>query len=369
MTRVDLIRPIIRAAVLVVFAMATTVSAAEGVIEGPFTHKNLQVYLVGGEGQLADRAYITLGDAMERKLVEVAETGNVQELTIRNRSEKETVFVHAGDIVKGGKQDRTVRYDLILPPKSGKVPVASFCVESGRWRQRGGENVDAFSMNSAVLPSKSLRIASKHALNQGDVWSGVARQQERLSANVAVMAGESVDVRSSESASSLQLTLESDELEKVMREYLDELGGLLDGREDVIGFVYAINGEIANVEVYNQSALFRALWDKLVRAAITEAIAEYDDDLAFEPLNAQALPSFFSTALAGSTEDMEIWKTTRMRTYTSPDILLFETIDLEANETWIHKNFVPRDNDPVTVPIHRQDLQQLQEPRMQQQRR
>ena len=105
--------------------------------------------------------------------------------------------------------------------------------------------------------------------------------------------------------------------------------------------------------MYNQRALFRALWPKLLRAAVTEAIAEFEEDGDFQPLPADALPAFFRTALSGSVKDREIWKTTRMRTYTTPDTLLFETIDLEAGETWIHKNIVPRDDDPIVVPIDR----------------
>ena len=334
-------------------AGAIAASAAEGTISGPFAHRNLQLFLVHGEGQLSGRTYLPLSEAMDRGLVEVVETGNVQELSIHNRSKDVTVFVHAGDIVKGGRQDRTVRYDLILPPNSGKVPLASFCVEAGRWRKRGNESADLFSKNDALLPSRKLRIASKYALDQGQVWSGVADEQQRLSANVAAMGGAPADLRAEASASSLQLTLESDDLKKVMDQYLEHLLHLLNGKDDVIGLVYAINGEIANAEIYNQHALFRALWPKLVKAAVIEAIAEYDEGTDVAPLAADALPAFFRTALSGSVEDMDVWKSTRMRTYTTPDILLFETIDVAADHTWIHKNIVPREDDPIVVPIHR----------------
>ena len=66
------------------------------------------------------------------------ETGQVNELAIENVSPDRAVFVQAGDIVKGGRQDRVFSQDLVLKPRSGRVPIDAFCVESGRWRQRGG---------------------------------------------------------------------------------------------------------------------------------------------------------------------------------------------------------------------------------------
>ena len=73
-----------------------------------------------------------------------SETGNVNSLAIENLGDQ-AVFVQAGDIVKGGQQDRTLTVSLLLPPKSGRVPIASFCVEHGRWSARGGEDARSFS--------------------------------------------------------------------------------------------------------------------------------------------------------------------------------------------------------------------------------
>jgi hypothetical protein len=64
----------------------------------------------------------------------------VNELIVENLSDEE-VYIQSGDIVKGGRQDRTLGYDLIVPKKSGKVKITSFCVEHGRWSARGREAV------------------------------------------------------------------------------------------------------------------------------------------------------------------------------------------------------------------------------------
>ena len=325
--------------------------AAVGTLTGPFGHRNLQIFLIRGRTQLEDRAYVTLSDALAKGYVIVKETGNVQELSIANVSREFTVFVHAGDIVKGGRQDRTVRDDLILPPDSGAVPLPAFCVEHGRWTGRGAENAVGFSANSKALSSKQEKLAARYGQDQSGVWAGVAEQQLKLNENVSRLAGRSVDTRSTLSGSSLQLTLENKDLDLVKKEYFEKLDAILDGKADVIGFAYAINGEINSAEVYNNGKLFRALWPKLLDAAITEAVTECDADRHFPSMKAEELKAFFETAVSGSITERRVWQSTRVKTYTTPSTVLFETLDLDADGVWIHKSFINKGEEKVVVPL------------------
>src|SRR5688572_28640197 len=113
-------------------------------ISGPYSHENLTIFLVHGKDTLGGKKFLTLQDAMQRKVVIVHETKDVNELAIENVSEDQEVYVQSGDIVKGGQQDRVLAVDLIVPPRSGKIPIAAFCVEQGRWRQRGEEAAGKF---------------------------------------------------------------------------------------------------------------------------------------------------------------------------------------------------------------------------------
>src|SRR5687767_15948973 len=79
-------------------------------ISGPYTHGNLSIFLIHGEDKLKGQTFLTLQEAMEKKQVVVHETGNVNELAIENVG-KTPVYVQSGDIVKGGKQDRTFAQD------------------------------------------------------------------------------------------------------------------------------------------------------------------------------------------------------------------------------------------------------------------
>ena len=125
------------------------ITTGEYRLSGPFTHKNLSIFLVHGKNTFEGKTFLTLQEAMVQKKVVVYETKSVNELAIENVS-NEDVYVQAGDIVKGGQQDRMIGVDLIVPSRSGKMPIAAFCVEHGRWSGRGNEQAAVFSSSADV---------------------------------------------------------------------------------------------------------------------------------------------------------------------------------------------------------------------------
>src|SRR5437588_1346148 len=147
-------------ALLVASAAAQTLDANR--ISGPLVHENLAVYFIHGSSA-SGKVPLTLEEAMASGAVKVRETSNVNQLEIENLGDHE-VFVQSGDIVKGGKQDRTLMVSLLLPPHSGGIPIASFCVEEGRWTARGREDARNFSAASASVPSRELKLAMKAPL-------------------------------------------------------------------------------------------------------------------------------------------------------------------------------------------------------------
>jgi hypothetical protein len=350
----------LKGVVVALVGLATcTGYGAVGTISGPFVHRDLQIFLVHGESQLEGRHYATLSEAIAKGMVVVKETGNVSELSIENRSSEAIIFLNAGDIVKGGRQDRTIRDDIILETRSGQVPLPSFCVENGRWTKRGGEDAANFSANTKVLTSKNLKLAARYGQNQSEVWSGVAEQQTKLSKNLSRISGETVDARSAVSSSSL----ENKNLDRIKKEFLDEFAPLLNGKTDVIGFAYAINGELNSAEVYNNKNLFRALWPKLLDSAVTEAVAECDNDRKYQNIPTSEMKSFFETALSGSAKERTVSKSTLVRTITTPKTVLFETVDLKTDGIWIHKSFINKGKETVTVPLDRNSLRYAPEQR------
>jgi hypothetical protein len=174
----------------------------------------------------------------------------------------------SGDMVKGGKQDRVLQATMILPPKSGKVPVRSFCVEQSRWTKRGGEDATRFAENRGVIAGAELKKAVQLAGHQGAVWQNVAVQQAALSKNVGTV------VNAAESPTSLQLALENDKVQAEVAKFREAITRQVGERADVVGFVTVVNGEVTGAEAFGSHTLFQKAWAKAVNAAAVEAVAE-----------------------------------------------------------------------------------------------
>ncbi|MCA1590154.1 MAG: hypothetical protein LC730_01975 [Acidobacteria bacterium] len=301
-------------------------------LSGPFTHKNLTIYLVHGENRLDGKTPLILEEAMIRDIVIVHETGEVSELAIENVSKTDEVFVQAGDIVKGGKQDRVLAVDLIVPARSGKIPIDAFCVENGRWQQRGGEKPTTFAVSTDMVASKDLKMAAKATRSQSEVWNKVAETQSKLGAAM------SANVNSAVSRSSLQLSLEHSSVRTSSGEYIEKLSKIIDNKPNVIGFVFAINGKINSADTYASSELFRKLWPKLLKAAAIEAVAESFATENTSSVAAADVSTFLAaTEAASHAEDRTITDRIKMITRESATAIFLETLD---GGSWLHRNYI-----------------------------
>jgi hypothetical protein len=269
-------------------------------VSGPFTHANLTVFLLHGPDVIPGRKLLTLQEALGQKTAVVHETSDVNQLSVENLSADADLFLMTGDIIKGGKQDRAIAFDMVVPPKSGRVPISSFCVESGRWRQRGGEAAHYFSESSAQIAGKDLKLAVNDARRQDQVWQKVKEAQDKLSKNVGK------PVAGPASPSSLQLALEDKQLLEKLTKYETELAKAVEGQKDVIGVALAVNGKVEGAEVYGSAELFRKLWPKLLRSAATDALAELDETKKFEPVAAKAVETFLAEAATGPAKEVDV---------------------------------------------------------------
>jgi hypothetical protein len=331
---------------------ASAARADEYRVTGPFTHENLSIYLVHGKSA-GGRVPLTLDEALAKRAVRVHETGDVNQLAVENLSD-EDVFIQSGDIVKGGQQDRALTVSLILPPKSGRVPLAAFCVEQGRWSARGKEDVRTFTTASSVLPSREAKIAMKAPTETADaatpqpasplareadstqtrqykMWRNVQAIQDRLSARVGA------PVAAPMSRTSLQLALENEKLRDLQAAYVKalEAAGTKDG--DVVGYVFAINGKLNSGDVYPSNGLFRKMWSKLLRASVTEAIGEKDAAAAEPTPSTEAVTAFLEAGTKGKSTEKALPADIQLETRTGDKALYFET---RRNGTWVHRNYL-----------------------------
>jgi hypothetical protein len=255
----------------------------EGVrVSGPVVHENLAIYFIHGKSA-PGKVPLTLEEALAKGVVKVRETSNVNQLEIENLGDEE-VFVQSGDIVKGGKQDRTLMVSLILPPKSGSIPIASFCVEEGRWSARGREDARNFATASASVPSRELKLAMK------------------------------------------------------ARAYVDALKSAGGSADDIIGFAFAINGTLNSADVYPSNGLFRKMWVKLLNASAIEAIGHKSEPNVAPPA-IDKVKAFLAEAEAGKAKEKPLNASVKLETREADAAYLFET---SRGGSWVHRNYLAR---------------------------
>jgi hypothetical protein len=322
------------------------------VISGPVTHGNLAIYFIHGE-EAPGRVALTLQEAMAKGTVRVAETGSVNELRIENAGE-EDVYIQSGDIVKGGRQDRVLTVSFVLPRKSGEVPVAAYCVEHGRWSQRGAEDAGHFASSANAIPSREAKLAMKAPMapaagvlrntesftlghetgeRQRAVWNEVAKTQQKLSEGV------NAPVASQASATSLELSLENNKLKDLRAEYVKALEEKATGG-DIVGFVFAVNGRINSADVYPSNGLFRKMWAKLLAASVTEAVGEKNDTSAANAPSVDAVREFLAAAEKGKANAEKIGSLVEQETRDSEKALYVTAA--KPNGEWVHRNYLAK---------------------------
>jgi hypothetical protein len=347
-------------------------------ISGPHVHENLAIYFVHGTSAPGP-VPLTLAEALEKGAVRVLETGQVNALEIENIGAEE-VYIQAGDIVKGGKQDRVLTTSLALPPRSGRVAIGSYCVEQGRWAARGKEDVLAFASARDALPSREAKLAMKKPAaspsgpsavsggripsyseqrtagiaqrrtggdgldtgsRQGEVWNEVAKTQRKLAAGLTT-----ATVAAPESRSSLQLTLENEKLKAARDGYLAALaekakghGAASDG--DIVGFVFAINGKLNSADIYPSGGLFQKMWPKLLNASITEAIGERSAPAATAAMPAnEAVVTFLAAAENGKGVEHPVGKLMKQEIRDADQSLYVEA--RRASGGFVHRNYLAK---------------------------
>jgi hypothetical protein len=290
-------------------------------VSGPFSHENLSLYFVHGE---ADKGPVplTLEEALARGKVRVDETSRVNELSLENLGDEE-VFIQAGDIVKGGKQDRVIGVSLLVPGKSGTIPISSFCVEAGRWTGRANEDPSRFASAGSSVPSRKAKMAiyaapspvptagsgadlpnfagvrDSTASRQAEVWKDVAQTQRKLQENVGA------PVASPLSQSSLQLALENEKHADAKQPYLKALVDAAAKENDIVGYVFAVNGKINSGDVYPSNGLFKKMWSKLLNSSVTEAIGEKNGAAVPAPSTGEVL-AFLDEAEKGKSNVRQV---------------------------------------------------------------
>jgi hypothetical protein len=278
-------------------------------LTGPYVYQNLAIFAVHDRHAARHDEILTLREALAQKTVTIEEVGQVNQLVASNQG-KHSVYLQAGDIVKGGQQDRVLQHDTVLPPNAKRVALSVFCVEAGRWHGRGHEPVRHFASSNATIMTKRQKMAVKVAGRQGDVWDSVAAAQADMGSKVGG------SVRARESATSLQLSLEDRKVTGSVEEYVKNLEKSLPKDNDVVGYAVAVNGNV-------------------------EALAAKTDRPS-EPPKVDAVRALMADAESGAARtEKETLRTQVTRKETRRNVV-FETSDPMVPAKAVHKSYLAK---------------------------
>jgi hypothetical protein len=312
-------------------ARGAIVPTKDYLLSAPHTHGNLTIFLIHGKDMMQNTNVLTLQEALEQNIAVVHDTG--VRLTIDNRGNA-PLFIQAGDIVKGGNQDRTVPYDMLVPAQTIGTPVAALCVEQGRSFPRGNELSASFQTSSEQLPTRQLKLAAFRQ-SQNDVWNHVRNLQDNLTRNTGG------SVMAQQSNTSLQLSLEHQRVQGAVQNYFAQLAPVVEGKNDVIGYAVIVNGKIQSADVYASNALFLKLWPKLIRAGAVEALAERQPGAVVDPPSAAAVQAFLADTEKGQAFRVDANRSTVIRQET-PLSLLHDTCDPMRENLVLHRSVLSK---------------------------
>jgi hypothetical protein len=267
------------------------------------TYENLTVFPVYASQQADTSGFATLDEALASGDAVVTEQGSylrrtreggggttsygsaqVNQLVLINRG-KRPLLLLAGEVVSGGKQDRIVGKDRIVPIGAEPLPLSVFCVEHGRWN--GGS--DKFQAAGTIV-HPSVREKAAVDQSQTQVWAAVrgaapmssarggSATASRPAAPAPALSQDEVNsvIASNAPTMSYKQIYESPRVGRSV----EEMAGHLQRRferatkgHDIVGVVVAFGGEVAWSDVFASSALFETYWPKLLRSYAVEALS------------------------------------------------------------------------------------------------
>jgi hypothetical protein len=256
----------------------------------PTTQDNLTIFPIVTDFSADTHNFLTLDEGLRSGQVVVTEQGGspglvrprtrplpqverqrgaeVNRLLLTNNSDRPLILL-AGEIVTGGKQDRVVGKDRVIPAKSDPIDLSVFCVEPHRWVETSAR----FGGLGFAMAQPSVRKEAMAAKDQQAVWNEVAKSRAGVAA-ATPQAAPALGATSSYAATmeNRAVQLRVDAVAAPIQRSYDRLIRELRAQK-AVGAVVAVNGEILWADVFASPALLEKYWPKLIRSYAAEAVA------------------------------------------------------------------------------------------------
>lgn len=290
----------------------------------PITHGDLTVFPVVSVKTHDTSGFLTLDEGIRSGEVVVTEVGNlhggmhrrptgqsayqgaqVNQLVLVNNSQRPLILL-AGEIVTGGKQDRVVAKDRIVPAESDPVDLGVFCVEPHRWVETSGK----FDTHASVMAQPSVRKKAMAEKDQQQVWAEVNNAKTTMAANARASvlapatatpvpggiaggggggyagggaAGSttrvySENLRALDATSSYAGARANDVVQKQVQEITEPMQKSYESvirqlrNQNAVGVVVAVKGHIVWADIFASGTLLSKYWPKLLQSYAAEAL-------------------------------------------------------------------------------------------------
>jgi hypothetical protein len=278
----------------------------------PIRYENLTVFPIVSRQSADTTGFATLDDGLSAGQVVISEGGSemirrsrdgrpmgipeqrgasVNQLVLINRGSKPLLLL-AGELVSGGKQDRIIGKDRIVPPGAAPLPLDVFCVEAGRWS--AGAQFSA----GKLMVHPSVREQAAVTQEQAKVWDAVrsgtpgaspssrraidgppparaGQASESVAVTLSALAGVIAAAAPTQSYAKVynspQVGVPADAFAEEVQRRFERATEKLKG-ESVVGVIVAYDGEVAWSDVFASPSLFERYWPKLLRSYVVEAL-------------------------------------------------------------------------------------------------
>jgi hypothetical protein len=195
--------------------------------------------------------YLTLDEAVKKGylVIKEVEEGTVPKVRVKNKSNKK-IFLMAGEIIVGCKQDRVVGSDILIPEKT-TLTIPVYCSEQGRWSAK----TSTFRARGTNAPTEIRRGIYKKE-GQGWIWRKITELQSKLKVLSPTQR--------------LQEVYESEEMKAKYKPYIENLKEFKE--KGVVGIVLTIGGKIVCADIFCNETLFAKLYPKLLRSYVVNAV-------------------------------------------------------------------------------------------------
>jgi len=226
------------------------------------SYKNLKIIPIRGnnsffeattnQGMVISSNYLSLRDAMESGELNIRDRAGVNRLLMDNLSDQPVILM-SGEIIQGGRQDRVIAQDMVLPPNTKRNRVPVFCVEQERWSS------SPKSWKYYHESSIHLRRVVDQAQDQKQVWKEVAYELKKDGISSSTLSyadhGESPDYMALE------------------EEYLQVFNfNNFPDPQNIVGILGASGSVVIGCDVFASAELFQREYQGLIFSYIDEAI-------------------------------------------------------------------------------------------------